>query len=193
MKAIRSGFGRIVGYATAGFASREVRVSRVRFRVWVALVALSTILAAIVPLGSRAGEVAVSWVDAQGRVLAERKFDLDDFDALEQHEIATSTPWTEGRRRFTGPSLRALSGIAGLQSTKAELHALNDYSVEVPRQDWSDYDPILASRIDGRPPRIFEKGPYWLIYPVDTLPTPLPQRFVARMIWQVDRITFYVE
>lgn len=157
------------------------------------LVGLALIQGATWSSSASAGHLTAIWVDQDGRTLAQLQLELDDLDAAPQYEIYTSTPWNTEPRRFTGPGLRDLSELTGFSPSKATLKALNDYSAEVPRQDWLDYEVILSTRIDGKRPRVYEKGPYWLIYNVDKMSKPLPQRFNARMVWQVDRITFYVD
>jgi hypothetical protein len=139
-----------------------------------------------------AAEVAVSWIGADGTAVATRTMDLEAFDALTQVDIVTSTPWTEGKHRFSGPTLASLATLAGGTAVRAVLHALNDFTADVPSEDWTTLGIILATRIDGKVPRVYEKGPYWLMYPVDTLPQPLEQKFASRMIWQVDAVTFYL-
>jgi hypothetical protein len=140
-----------------------------------------------------AGNLTAIWVDQQGKTLAEIQLQLEDLDSASQYEIYTSTPWNKEPRRFTGPSLREISELTGHSPSRATLKALNDYTVNVPREDWLTYEVILSTRIDGKQPRVYEKGPYWLIYNVDKMMKPLPQRFTARMIWQVDRLMFHVD
>ncbi len=140
-----------------------------------------------------AGDLTAIWVDRDGKTLAKLELQLDDLDSAPQYEIRTSTPWNKEPRRFTGPSLRDLSELTGLSVSRATLKALNDYTAEVPSEDWLTYEVVLSTRIDGKQPRVYEKGPYWLIYNVDKMMKPLPQRFNARMIWQVDRIMFHVD
>jgi hypothetical protein len=148
-------------------------------------------LSLVVP--AQAADVNVSWVAADGTVVATRSMDLEALDGLEQGEIVTSTPWTSGRSTFSGPPLAVLANLEGGTPNRAVLRALNDFTAEVPSEDWTDHGIVLATRIDGKVPRVYEKGPYWLIYPVDSLGKPLEQKFVSRMIWQVDAVTFYLE
>jgi len=161
-------------------------------RRWLLAIMLVTVSIATMP-SARAADLVLTWLDPTGKVVAQRELELSDLDAFDQKEIFTTTLWNSAPRRFAGPELLALSEMTGLKPIKAELQALNDYSVEVPKEDWLNYELILSSRIDGKAPRIYEKGPYWLIYNVDKLPKPTPQLFISRMIWQVHRIQFYVD
>lgn len=161
-------------------------------RSWLVAIMFVTVSSVSLP-SAKAADLLLMWLDPTGRILAQRELKLSDLDAFDQKVISTTTLWNSAPRRFAGPELKTLSEMTGLTPIKAELQALNDYSVEVPREDWLNYELILSSRIDGKIPRIYEKGPYWLIYNVDTMPKPTPQRFISRMIWQVFRITFYVD
>jgi len=151
------------------------------------LISLSFIRASV------ASSLTVRWVANDGHVVAERIMDLQALDALSQSSIVTSTPWTEGPQTFTGPTLETLSSLVDISVRHALLHALNDFTADVPSEDWTSLGIVLATRIDGRVPRVYEKGPYWLMYPVDSLPQPLEQKYLSRMIWQVDAITFYIK
>lgn len=131
------------------------------------------------------------WQGPDHDLIDARQLSLAELESLPQQVIATTTPWTRGVQNFSGPTLADLSRLTGQAPHEAELHALNDYSVVVPAEDWERFNIILATRIDGRIPRVFEKGPYWLIYPVDKMQQPLAQKYVSRMIWQVDNIEFH--
>lgn len=138
-------------------------------------------------------EIALRWLDRDEKAIASMSLGLEDLDALSQSEISTSTPWTEGVDVFSGPKLSDLSRLAGFEVVSAEIRAMNEYSVEVPREDWVSYEVIIASRINGAVPRVYEKGPFWLMYPVDDMDKPIPKKYVSRMIWQIETIDFHVK
>lgn len=139
-----------------------------------------------------AAELRLTWVAKEG-VVHETTLDLAQLDALPQTTLVTETPWTSAPTTFVGPELETLALMGPGKAVSAELHALNDYSATVPAQDWVDYNVILTTRINGAVPRVHEKGPYWLMYPVNVLPQPTPQVYITRMIWQVTSIRFNVE
>lgn len=108
-----------------------------------------------------------------------------DLEALPQAAIATATPWTKGVRRFEGVRLSDLLAHLGAEGKTLKATALNDYKVEVPLADAERFGVLVAMRIDGEPMTVRDKGPLWLIYPLDDLPAaerPLAQ---TRMIWQL--------
>ncbi|WP_043540224.1 hypothetical protein [Salinarimonas rosea] len=158
------------------------------------LVLATALLAAVLSAAPAAAQdvLVARWVDAEGGEIARRGFDLAALDALDPIAIETTTPWTEGVGRFEGARLGALAALepdAG-EIAEARLTALNDYTIEVPAQDWSTWDPVLATRLDGTRMRVRDRGPIWLVYPLDADPALRTQRYHARMIWQVREVVF---
>ena len=164
-------------------------------RGW-ALARLAGLILLFLSLGAAAvaaDELSLRWQSASGDVLAERRLSLDELDALPQLTVETSTPWTDGKNAFSGLSLADLAALAPAgEVISADLVALNDYMASVPAEDWQSLPLVLASRMNGKTIPVYEKGPFWLIYPVDELDKPLAQAYVARMVWQVASITFHV-
>jgi hypothetical protein len=66
---------------------------------------------------------------------------------------------------------------------------LNDYFVIVPAADARTWPVIVATRRDGAPMSIRDKGPLWLIYPMDTVASLRTEAIYARSAWQLARIT----
>ena len=92
-------------------------------------------------------------------------FDMAQLEALPQRTLATATPWTDGVVEFRGPLARAVLEAVGAAGERVRATAINDYSVEIPVADFGSYDVILAVRRDGRPMRVRDRGPIWVIYP----------------------------
>ena len=69
-----------------------------------------------------------------------------------------------------------------------KIIALNDYAAAVPVGDFARYDVLLATRMAGRAIPVRDKGPLWIIYPLDERPEINNQRFHARMVWQIRTI-----
>lgn len=187
----------------AGRPARRMLAGRVPARrVLTGLViAVTAALAALSPAHSPAfaGTVSedtaldVRWTGPGGAVLAERRLDRAALDALPQAEIRTETPWTTGPQTFAGPSLATLAGLAALPGhpvTDALVVAINDYSATIPATDWQARTVVLASRHNGQPMRVRENGPYWVVYPLSGEPALNTQAYHARMVWQVNAITF---
>ena len=132
-------------------------------------------------------------LDADGTEIARHGFDRVELEAHDTAVIETTTPWTEDVVRFSGPRLSSLAALAEAPVAEARLSALNDYTITVPAQDWATWTPVLATRADGAPMRVRDKGPLWLIYPLDADPALRTQRYHARMIWQVRELVLVTE
>jgi hypothetical protein len=154
------------------------------------------ILALVAATGTAsAADVTVDlrWITADGTVVAEKTLDLAALDALPQQTFSTATPWTTGVQEFSGPPLGELAALGGQSVVKAEVTALNDYSAEVPAEDWQEHGAVLVSRQNGETMRVRDKGPFWVLYPIDSDPALDSQLYHARMVWQVREIDFVVE
>jgi hypothetical protein len=94
-------------------------------------------------------------------------FDRAMLEALPSKRLATATVWTSGVPQFEGPLARDVLALAGARGERVRAIALNDYAIEMPVQDFIDYDVILALRMDGRVLTVRDKGPVWIVYPRD--------------------------
>lgn len=117
------------------------------------------------------------------------EFDRAMLEALPQKEVSTTSPWTEGSASFRGVLMRDLLAAVGAQGDTVQAVALNDYAIEIPAADFREYDVILAMDRDGKPMRVRDKGPLWIIYPLDDHAELRNSRYHARMIWQLKHLT----
>ena len=69
------------------------------------------------------------------------------------------------------------------------MQALNDFSVTVPAADAFNYDVILAVLKDGEKMPIRDKGPIWVIYPMDDHAELRDDLYNGRLVWQLKSIT----
>ncbi|MCP1169426.1 oxidoreductase [Limimaricola litoreus] len=117
--------------------------------------------------------------------------DLDDLDALPQTDFETATIWTDEIQFFSGVPVAALLDHAGLpdaigrEGGVLRLVALNDYKVEIPLDEITPEQPIIATRIDGETVSVRDKGPYWLVYPYDLDARYRREEIYHRSIWQL--------
>ena len=77
---------------------------------------------------------------------------------------------------------------SGLAAPKLALTSLNDYSVDVPAEDAEKYDVIVAYKQNGEYMRVRDKGPFWLVYPLDQYPELQNEQTATKMIWQMKAI-----
>jgi len=114
-------------------------------------------------------------------------FDRAMLERLGLASLTTSTPWTEGVPTFTGVPLGALLSAVGAAGATLEVIALNDYKAEVPAADAAK-GALLALDMNGAPMRIRDKGPAWLVYPLDQDRSLRSNETKAKMVWQITRI-----
>ncbi|MDH4392945.1 MAG: molybdopterin-dependent oxidoreductase [Aquabacterium sp.] len=136
------------------------------------------------------GKVLLSLVGTLGHTNAAGRtdFDMAMLEALPQHSFSTSTPWYKEVRRFSGPLLRDVLGAAGAKGTTLRAVALNDYKVDIPMEDTLRHKVLLATRVDGRPMAVRDKGPLFIIYPYDESADLRSERFYSRSAWQLRRL-----
>ncbi|PRP72522.1 hypothetical protein BUE93_00355 [Chromobacterium amazonense] len=116
------------------------------------------------------------------------QFSEADLQALPQHKIVTQTSWTP-KSTFSGPQLRDILQTVGASGGQVKLTALNDYTYTIAAKELVQYGVILARERDGRKMDIAERGPLWLIYPLDNMPGQLRGPLLdAKLVWQVNRI-----
>lgn len=126
---------------------------------------------------------------AHTNIGGEAHFDRKLLESLGVTRLTTRTAWHREEAVFDGVRAQALMRGVGAMGSTAIARAANDYRVSIPLTDFSAYDVLLATHIDGEVLRLRTKGPIWLIYPEGTeLPEPVRQE---RMIWQL--IEFRVE
>lgn len=116
-------------------------------------------------------------------------FDFAMLEAMPQHSIRTSTPWHKGEVEFSGPLLRDVLSAVGADSDVIAVRALNDYEAEIPKGDWTGYDMILATRMNGDRMSVREQGPLFVVYPFDQQPELKDEVHYNRSVWQVREIT----
>ncbi|HVZ01523.1 MAG TPA: molybdopterin-dependent oxidoreductase [Dongiaceae bacterium] len=111
-----------------------------------------------------------------------------DLEKLPVTRITTKTPFLPGETVFEGVLLRDLLKAAGLRAATLKMTALNDYTVEVPESDAEQYDVIVAYKLDGKYMRVRDKGPFWLVYPMDQHAELRNEATATKMIWQIKTI-----
>jgi len=76
----------------------------------------------------------------------------------------------------------------GATGDRVVVTALNDYTTEIPMEDFAKYKVILAIKRNGEYMPVRDKGPLFIIYPYDSDPELKSQTYYARSAWQVAKI-----
>jgi hypothetical protein len=128
-----------------------------------------------------------------GKIAVTNKGDTAEFDramleSMGLVTVETSTPWHEGKVKFEGVSMDKLMKLVGATGQRVVAVALNDYSTEIPMEDFGKYNTILAIKRNGEYMPVRDKGPLFIIYPYDSNPDLRTQTYYARSAWQVSKI-----
>jgi hypothetical protein len=91
--------------------------------------------------------------------------------------------------RYEGVLARDLMKQVGATGSKLLATALNDYLAEIPLSDLTDYNVILAIKANGEYLPVRDKGPIFVVYPLDSDPGLLNNTIYSRCIWQLTRLT----
>lgn len=133
------------------------------------------------------GEILLTVVTQSGeqRTPGSYPFDRAMLEEIGSTFVQTSTPWTNGTPLFRGVLARDLLRSLGTEGKIARAVALNDYRHDIPLSDFFDYPVLLAYEMNGKPLPVRDKGPIWLIYPLDQF-SELRNRMTERkMVWQL--------
>ncbi len=115
-------------------------------------------------------------------------FDREMMEGLDWRTIETYTHYTEGMQTFSGPTLASMMDTLGVNSGTLHATALDDYTIEIPVSDLNEHEIILAMDQNGKPMRVRDRGPIWVIYPAATEADVGP-RHISHSIWQLSSIT----
>ncbi|MCB1739863.1 MAG: molybdopterin-dependent oxidoreductase [Gammaproteobacteria bacterium] len=168
------------------------RFARATGRAMLLLLSLSTLLAgpAQAELSKPLGRVIltvtgnISGTNAEGRA----EFDQAMLAALGIHRFSTSTPWTDGAPEFEGVLLADVLSAVGARGERLDVIALNDYSAEIPLSDLKNYPVLLAWAVNGRHLTRRDKGPLWIMYPLDAHQELKENRINDRLVWQLTSV-----
>lgn len=116
------------------------------------------------------------------------QFDRAMLEKLGMVRVETSTPWYQGAVVFEGVRLDALMETVGATGERVVAIALNDYTTEIPIQDFKKYGTILALKRGGEYMPVRDKGPLFIIYPFDSNPELKSQTYYGRSAWQVAQL-----
>ncbi|MDO1582781.1 molybdopterin-dependent oxidoreductase [Rhizobium oryzicola] len=116
-------------------------------------------------------------------------FDRAGLEALGVESFETKCPWYTGPVKFEGPLMSRVLDHVGATGKTLVVQALNDYSTEIPIEDFKRFRVILAMKRDGEYMPVRDKGPLFIVYPYDSDPELQSQLYYKRSAWQVARMT----
>jgi hypothetical protein len=116
------------------------------------------------------------------------EFDRGMLEALGAVSFETQTPWYSEPVKFEGVPLAKLLAAVGASGKTLVAVALNNYSAELPLEDASKYNVIVALKRNGEYMTVRDKGPLFIVYPYDSSPELKNQKFYSRSVWQLSRL-----
>ncbi|MBW4961626.1 molybdopterin-dependent oxidoreductase [Sulfitobacter sp. CW3] len=117
-------------------------------------------------------------------------YTLEELLAMPQTTVVTTNDYVDELTTFQGPSLRfVLEKMDVDQNANLKMVALNDFASQVPAEDAFAYDVILAVLRNGEEMSVREKGPIWVIYPMDDNPELQDDVYNGRLVWQLKSIS----
>ncbi|MGB0664865.1 MAG: hypothetical protein ACPGMR_13875 [Pontibacterium sp.] len=117
----------------------------------------------------------------------QKHYSYDDLLAFEQQVFTTNTPWTAGPNQYQGPKLTDVLEDAGMLGQKDLLMtALNRYTAEL-TPHFTNL-AVLVIQQDGQPMPVRNKGPVWVLLPLDDMPDEQIQDNYLQMVWQLKSI-----
>ncbi len=118
--------------------------------------------------------------------------DRDELETFPQTTIVTETPFYEGLRTFTGPSLnRVLEAFRPQGEQELTLKALNDYEFTGTLAEILSLGAIVATRADSRPMSVRDRGPFWIMLPLSDRPELNIPEMHRYMVWQLSSIELH--
>jgi hypothetical protein len=111
--------------------------------------------------------------------------DLGFLQSLPRSTVVTETPWTDGPVQFEGVRMRDLLARLGATGKAVVASGVDEYRIEIPMADFTDYDVLIAYAQNGRPLRADDKGPLWIIYPFSDNPSLKNDIYFSRCVWQL--------
>jgi len=121
-------------------------------------------------------------------VAAKAAFDQKMLEAIGVTTVRTSTPWTDGVQEFRGVLLSDVLSHCGAEGDTIMAKALNDYAIDIPMADPESYRVLLAFEADGKPLTPRDKGPLWIVYPLDDHKSLRGRMTERKMVWQLKEL-----
>ena len=115
------------------------------------------------------------------------EFDLDMLHALGTEAVSVTTSWTD-EQDFSGVLMRDLLAAVGAKGKTVEAVALSDYTYSINIEDFADYPVIIATKLHGKILKVRDKGPLWIIYPLDRFAEHQRPSVERRMVWQLRQL-----
>lgn len=116
------------------------------------------------------------------------QYDRDMLEAMGMVSFETTTPWHSGPQKFEGVQIGKLLRSIGASGDRIQAVALNDYTTEIPTEDFTRFNVIIALKRNNEYMPVRDKGPLFIVYPYDSDPELRSQKYYSRSAWQLSQI-----
>ena len=139
------------------------------------------------------GDVAMTVGGAVSKITEGSVVELD-LATIEQMGLiryVVHDPWLDQDLEFTGVLLSAFVDAVGASpdATTLTFQAIDDYEVEITISDIRRWPIMLATRTNGEPMTLEDKGPTRVVFPYDQFPEIDQLVYKNLWIWQISAIT----
>lgn len=116
-------------------------------------------------------------------------FDRAMLEGLGMRTMKTSSnPFEPGKHEFEGVLLRDILNAVGASGDTIIAGALDGYKIQIPVSDAYDYDVLVAMIWNGKVMRVRDRGPLWILYPIDQHKELNSAEYSGRSIWQLNTL-----
>jgi hypothetical protein len=112
----------------------------------------------------------------------------EELAEMKQEVIETSTAWTEGATKFSGPTFTDVLNEVGLAGETVTAEARDGHSIAIPRERLTGDGAILATSMNDAPLPA-DKAPFWIIFPYDRAPEMNDEQHQSWSVWAVTKLT----
>ena len=121
--------------------------------------------------------------------LGDKVIDLSYQDILKLTPVehTMNNVWVNKTVTYTGVKLSTIIQEYNITSEWLKMTAINDYSIKVPIID-AEKGAFIAYLADGKPMKIRDKGPLWVLYPFGENEELEIDTYRNRSIWQLKLI-----
>lgn len=145
------------------------------------------------PLPAPTGDVVLTVGGAISKSTGDAPVELDlaTVERLGLVRYVVHDPWLDEDIEFSGVLLSAFVDAVGASpdATTLKFLAIDDYEVEIAIEDVRRWPILLATRTNGKPMQLEDKGPTRVVFPYDQFPEIDQLAYKDLWIWQISSIT----
>lgn len=119
----------------------------------------------------------------------EAQFDREMLMGLGLHSLETTNPFETGVQKFEGVLLRDILEAVKADGSVLVAVALDGYTIDIPVIDVMDFPVMVAIKWNGAFMSVRNRGPLWVVYPIDHYDALAGTEYSGRSIWQLRRLT----